>query len=69
MKFKDWLLDSYLSLFHDEEPEEDTRRDFEMLTHKDLCEEFEELLDLYAEDGENFIQIENIEDASTYLSI
>ena len=26
----------------------------------DLCDEFAELLDLYAEDGENFIQIENL---------
>ena len=67
MKFKDWLLDSYLNIFHDEEPEEDTRRDFEMLTHADLCDEFAELLDLYAEDGENFIQMENIEDAAAYL--
>jgi len=38
-----------------------------MLTHKDLCDEFAELLDLYAEDGENFIQTENIEDATVYL--
>ena len=51
----------------DEEPEEDTRRDFEMLTHKDLCDEFAELLDLYAEDGDNFIQSENIEDSEVYL--
>lgn len=67
MKFKDWLLDSYINIFHDEEPEEDTRRDFEMLTHKDLCDEFAELLDLYAEDGDNFIQSENIEDSEVYL--
>jgi hypothetical protein len=67
MKFKEWLLNRYLDIFHDEEPEEDTRRDFEMLTHSDLCDEFAELLDLYGEDGDNFILVENIEDSEVYL--